>query len=567
LLFGEKYHRWIYILGLLLIAVGLPLGKFLIGMGLFIVGVNWLLESNRPLSIRASRFGFGSFFAGIVQDNLRPKFRLLLARRSLVVLMSIFLLHIIGTFWAADQHEAWKDVRIKIPLLLFPMVIGTTEPLEKKIFERLLLAFTLAVIISTISTALIANGIIIPKKPVNDPRDASVFVSLIRLSLMCVLSIFLIGRWMIREKNFLLKIICFITACWLVFFLLHMQSLTGLVILLAGGFIVLVCMAFIYRRKILVYTLLACFLAGGITSVFMIKKAYDEFYTIHPVDAQHLEHYTAHGHPYTHQLNHPMLENGYQVMTYISWYELDSSWNAHSRIPLNGGSDANGNPLAMTLLRYLASKGERKDAEAVNKLSNEEISAIENGATNALDEKRSPIERRLYQVIWELYHYKHGANPSGNSVTMRLELLGTALDCIRDNPWIGVGTGGQKKAFENSYKTEGTKLEDEWRHLHAHNQFLSIAVTLGIPALLYFLFVLWYAPASMRRWRSYLYLAFFFTFFLSCFDDDTLETMQGVIFYAFFNALFLYAMPRESAIRVEREASRVNESEAGNSES
>jgi hypothetical protein len=30
-----------------------------------------------------------------------------------------------------------------------------------------------------------------------------------------------------------------------------------------------------------------------------------------------------------------------------------------------------------------------------------------------------------------------------------------------------------------------------------------------------------------------------------------LETSQGVNFFAFFNALFLFAMPRESAIRTE----------------
>jgi O-antigen ligase len=122
---------------------------------------------------------------------------------------------------------------------------------------------------------------------------------------------------------------------------------------------------------------------------------------------------------------------------------------------------------------------------------------------------------------------------------------------IKNHPLIGVGTGGQQKAFAAIYDRRGTVLEEEWQWMHSHNQLLSIAVTLGIPALVYFLFSLWYAPYSMKRWRSYLYLAFFMVFFLSFFDDDTLETMQGVFFYAFFNSLFLYAMPRESAINTE----------------
>jgi hypothetical protein len=35
------------------------------------------------------------------------------------------------------------------------------------------------------------------------------------------------------------------------------------------------------------------------------------------------------------------------------------------------------------------------------------------------------------------------------------------------------------------------------------------------------------------------------------FDDDTLETQQGVNFYAFFNAVLLFAMPRSSAINLD----------------
>jgi hypothetical protein len=246
-----------------------------------------------------------------------------------------------------------------------------------------------------------------------------------------------------------------------------------------------------------------------------------------------------------------MIENGNPVMVYCCWWELDSSWNSRSKIKFDGGQDVNGNPISITLLRYLSSKGWRKDADAVSKLSDAEIKGVEHGATNALDAERTPIERRLYQVFWEVYHYNHGANPSGNSVTMRLELAHTAITTIKKHPWIGVGTGGQQKTFAAQYQEEGTKLGEEWQWLHSHNQFLSIGVSLGIPGLLYFIFSLWYAPRSMKRWRSYLYLAFFLVFFLSFLDDDTLETSQGVNFFAFFSALFLFSMPRESAIRTD----------------
>jgi O-Antigen ligase len=550
LLFGEKYHRWLYILSLFTIAAFLPWSKFVLGTASFVLCINWFIESSRNprLVYYFPKPQWRVLKKLWIDYNLKPKLRLLLSRRSILILAGVLALHVIGTCWATDSHEAWRDVRIKLPLLLVPLAIGTTRPLEKKTFESLLGVFALTVLLNTICTVLIAKGYIHTKKPIDDIRNASVFISLIRLSLLAALSFFLLGRWVIRAQPIWVKLLCGLSMIWLVWFLMFMQSLTGLVIVFAGGFFLLVAMSFILQRKKMAIALLLVFILAAITGIYTFRKAYTDFYTLHPVDLATAAQYTSLNHAYEHKPNDPQIENGHPLMMYVCWYELDSSWNRRSKIPLNGGKDQKGNPIHITLLRYLTSKGWRKDAESFSKLTKEEIAAVENGATNALDAERSPLERRLYQVFWELYHFKHGADPSGNSVSMRMVLMQTALNCIEKKPFLGVGTGGQKKAFEHTYNTEGSVLNEEWRWLHAHNQFLSIAVSLGIPALLYFLYSLWYAPASMRRWRSYLYLAFFITAFLSFFDDDTLETMQGVYFFVYFNSLLLYAMPRGSAV-------------------
>lgn len=537
-------------------AASMSLGKFFLGASLFTITINWIVEySGIPTYHKQKSFGEGArkFWSEIVEGNFKPKWRIFRARPSILILITIVLIHLIGISWSVDPHEGWNDLRIKLPMMLIPFCIGTTRPLEKRTFEILLLFFVLAVFVSCVTTILVANGIIHPKHPVTDLREASIFVPLIRLSLMVVLSIFFLGRWMIRVKSVALKIATLVLMFAYTWFLLYMQSLTGLVILFTGGFLLLVIMAFLYKKKKLVLFLLSCFTIFAVLGGLMVKRVYNEFYTFHPVDAKHLDHFTSRGGSYVTVMNYPMLENGNQVMVYVCWHELDSCWNSRSNIQLDTGRDVNGNPVSITLLRYLSSKGWRKDADAMNKLTDEEIRAIENGATNALDKERSPIERRIYQVFWELYHYQHGANPSGNSVTMRMELAHTAMTAIKTHPLIGVGTGGQQKAFAEIYRRKGSVLDQEWQWMHSHNQLLSMAVTLGIPMLLYFLFSLWYAPHSMKRWRSYLYLAFFMVFFLSFFDDDTLETMQGVFFYGFFNSLFLYAMPRESAINTETE--------------
>ncbi len=545
-------------------AASMSLGKFYLGASLFTVSINWALEYSAIPTWYKLKFpgpAFRQFGKEILEGNILPKWRLLRARPSITVLLSIFIIHLIGISWSPDSQEAWKDLKIKIGIFLIPLCIGTSRPLEKKTFETLLLFFVTAVFISCVSTLLVAKGIVIPKKPITDLREASIFVPLIRLSLMVVLSIFFLGRWMIRIKNILLKFSALALMCGYMWFLTYMQSLTGLVILFTGGFFLLVIMAFVHKKRKLILALLTCFIVFSLGAGFVIKKAYDDFYTMQPTDMGHLDHFTSRGNSYFSEFNYPMLENGNQVMTYVCWHELDSCWTKRSKIKLDSGLDVNGNPVAITLLRYLASKGWRKDADAMAKLTDAEIHAIENGATNAKDPERSSIERRIYQVFWEIYHYQHGSNPSGNSVTMRLELLQTAMTSIRHHPLIGVGTGGQQKAFAEIYEKQGTVLDENFQWLHSHNQLLSIGVTLGIPVLLYFLFSLWYAPHSMKRWRSYLYLAFFMVFFLSFFDDDTLETSQGVFFYAFFNSLFLYAMPRGSAVEkgMESEGQAISE--------
>lgn len=542
-------------------AASLSLGKFLIGASLFTLSFNWLFEGNRPDPIwvhykgRWKDFSLKIFFRDLLEENFKPKWRLFKSRPAIPVVMVIVVLHFIGILWSPDQQAAWNDLKIKLPLLIVPLIIGTTQPLNKKLFELLLLTFVIAVFISTVSTMLIANGILPTKKVITNLRDASVFVPLIRLSLMCALSVFFLGRWIVREKKLILRISATLLIGWFLWFLQYMQSLTGLVILFAGGFALVVIMFFIYRKRTAAFVLIGIFIVGMGVVGYAANHYYKKYFTIHPIDKEHMNALTKYGKPYEHDLKYPMIENGNRVMVYYCWPELDSAWNKRSKIPF-AGKDINGDPLCFTLMRYLASTNTRRDAHAIEMLSDEEVRAIEHGATNELDKERTPIERRVYQVCWELYHYFNGASPSGNSVTMRMEFAQTALRTIKAHPWIGVGTGGQKKAYADVYHSYGTKLEREYQWMHAHNQFLSIAVCLGIPALLYFIFSLWYAPHRMKRWRSYLYLAFFLVLCMSFFDDDTLETSQGVNFFAFFNSLFLFAMPRDSAIRGEEKETK-----------
>lgn len=515
----EHQHRWVYVIGLSMTVVGLPLSKFLLSLSLFWIALNWIWEG-----------------------DWREKFRRLRSTPAILILVSVFLLHLLGMLYTDDQAEGWKDIRIKLPMLLLPIFIGTSKPLQRKEFYIVLGVFTAAVFISTITTMFRAAGLV--NVELKDLRAASAFVMLIRLGLMVVLAVFFLMYITVRSGiPMYVRIAGALLTCWFVFFLVYMQALTGLVILFATGFILIVVYAFRHRKRLLIAGLFTVF-AGASTYAFLeIRKVYTIFYEkVEPVDWKHLAIYSPDGGIYFHYPNHHMLENGHYVMAYISWSELEKEWSRRSKIPF-GGTDGKGNNVAYTLLRYMSSKGLHKDADGMSKLSAADISAVEAGCTNYRLPLMSGIERRLYQVLWEMDVYLNGGDPTGNSVTMRLEFWRAAEALIADHPLTGVGTGDAHPDMIEKLVSLGTQLDPQYFWMHTHNQFLSIGMAFGLPGLLLFLFSLFGPPLLERRFRSYFYLSFFCLILFSFLNEDTFETSQGLVFYAFFNSLFLFAQP------------------------
>ena len=99
-------------------------------------------------------------------------------------------------------------------------------------------------------------------------------------------------------------------------------------------------------------------------------------------------------------------------------------------------------------------------------------------------------------------------------------------------------------AFAKKYDEANSMLETKFR-LRSHNQFLAVAVALGIPALLLFIIVLFYPVFQYQNSGSFLYMTFWVTAFLSMLTEDTLETQAGVSFFIFFNSLFLFLKNKE----------------------
>lgn len=146
------------------------------------------------------------------------------------------------------------------------------------------------------------------------------------------------------------------------------------------------------------------------------------------------------------------------------------------------------------------------------------------------------------------WQYINGNDPSGSSIMQRIEHLKASVIIIKNNFWLGVGTGDLPMIFEETYEQMKSPLEKQWQW-RSHNQYLSVFIAFGVFGFLWFLFTLIYPFFVLQKYRNYFYCVFLGLMLLSMFSEDTIESQDGVTLFAYFNSLFLFAVKsrKESA--------------------
>ena len=518
-LFPEKYHQHIYTFALILLVAGLPLSKFLMSLSQIILACNWVLEG-----------------------DLKNKFTSFWKNKTALVISSLLLLHFIGLTYSSDLIYAFKDIRIKAPLFILPLIISTSKPLSQKLFDSILQLLVGAVLIGTIISSLILMDII--HRPVIDIRDISIFISHIRFALLICIAIFISSYFIFYSEHISSKIIWSCTILWLAFFLIVMESLTGLLALSATVAALIIYATLRSKNHLLKHSGLLVVFSAGALLFFYINSIAAENKQKTIVDFSKLDTHTSKGNLYEHDIHSTVSENGHLIWMYYSINELKEAWNQRSAIKIDS-KDLKGNDIYFTLFRFLTSKGLRKDADAVFLLTDKEIKAIELGVTNVNYPEISSLKGRIYETLWEIDLYGKTGQVNGHSLTQRFEYWRIALGIIQNNLLLGVGTGDAPKAFEQEYLKKNSSLGQQWR-LRSHNQYLSIAAAFGILGLLWFIITLIYPLFNNIKEFNFLYVTFFIITMFSFFTEDTLETQAGVTFFAFLNSFLLFAKKQES---------------------
>lgn len=523
MLAGLIPFRYLYILGFAGFFFCLPISEFFLSISQVLLILTWILEG-----------------------NYHQKWRRFTSNTSAKKLLLLYLLPVLALVYTSNFGEAFNDLRIKLPILLLPIIFASVEPFTRKEYGIILSSFLLGCLLSVgFSTAHFYS---LEESLQLENRYASRFVSHIRLSLMLALAIFSSIIISLKGKaSPLIKLVLLSASAILTAYLINFQFITGLILLAIAFVISVLVLALSFKKKSIKLASIFLLISAGLFVTAKIFPLANGFLNPIAVSQDQKIKTSTTGGIYHYKENNLQLENGYRVWYHVCEYELELAWNKRSD-SLYLGQTSTGQPIRNSLIRYLTSKGVYKDRRAVEELSESEIRDVENGATNYLFGSTPSIEKRIYETFWEMHNYLiNNDNPSGNSTAQRLEYWRTGTTLALNNPLIGVGRGDLVDEMKNTYVLRKSKLAKEY-YEKPHNQFITIFAAYGLIGLVVFLFVLYHILSISSK--SYISLAFALIVMLSMLTEDTLETQTGVSFFIGFACLFLI---RKETLKYNRE--------------
>jgi hypothetical protein len=500
-------HFYLHLTALTLLTVGVALSNVLMSIGTIWIISNWLIEL-----------------------DFSQKWQRLKTKKSALVILVFFLLLILSLFWSQNTSYGIHDLRVKLPLLVIPLVMASSKPLETKYLKYLAFVFIGIISFTTIFNFIRFNFIL---DLTDDIRLMSTFISHVRLAILINLALFLAAY--LVYKNEMNRILGVVLLCWFIFYIYFSQILNGYLLFVLLGILTVVSLVLSLenkRLKQLSFSVgMVITIVIGVFTVNLLKS----IKSVPAVDFSQLELYTANGNPYFHDTTSNQVENGHYIWLYVAVDELENEWNNRSSIRYDS-LDAKDQPMFGTLIRYLTSKGLRKDSIGVHSLTELEVQQIEHGQTSI--STNQGLKSKLSSFLIEYEMYQNNGNPNGFSLLQRLEHLKAAKELVKTAGFFGYGVGDVEDVFKRQYREMGSLLAPENQH-RSHNQILTVWVTLGIVGVCLFIAVLilpFFEIKRMHFWQGIIFVSLIF----SCLFQDLIETQAGVTLFSLAFSLAAY---------------------------
>ena len=481
----------------------------------------------------------GLFLNWIIELDFKRKWKKIKERKYLpLFLAGLFFVELFWLPFSEDILIGLNVLRIKLPLLLLPIILGSKDNFQKTEWKAIISSFFVGLLISTFWVYLVSIDILPTKKTSGTIRDASIFMSHLRysalLSLAFILVLFLaIKRW---ANN----IFCLFFGLWLGFLIIKFSTLTailGLFTSLIVGFLIWLKAENNPNKKIISLFVTSLFLG----SVGYLYAIVNEFYHIKKNERSE-KIYSINGEKYLHDFDNTFTENGYYLWENIAPKELEKEWNRVSEFSFKG-KDQKGQKLKATLYRFLTSKGLNKDSLGLSKLSNQEIKLVESGCTSVINYNN--FEKRIRSLLYEMEFVKKNSNVNNQTLNQRLVFWQVGKEIMLIRPFFGHGPGGVKKEYKKYYSNNQTILTKD-NQLLAHNQFITQFINLGAIGGLIWIFLLVYGSARVNKELWCLFVPYTILMLFMFMSDDMLEVQAGVTIFSLFGTMMVFYKPEVS---------------------
>ncbi|MDR1345971.1 MAG: O-antigen ligase family protein [Bacteroidales bacterium] len=505
----KTVHHCLYVVCLLVLAAAIPLSNYVMSIGGIFLFTNWVLEG-----------------------NYRNKWNKLKANKLAIILLLFFFVLCFSFIRTQNWAYAFDNMLSKLPLFYAPLVMATSAPLSKR--EKLWVTgfFLAATFVGTVFgfTKWITGNYF-------NIREISFFISHIRFSICVAFAIIL---WIYLARHYMLqnrRWWAILPVAWLLFYMGIAQTLTGI---FALGMVFIVYIIKLWNARLknrfsLAFAAVSVVaILGGVCYLTVLIYHYCH------VDKKmmaHLPTCTANGRLYEHDTA-SIIENGSPVFINVCTPELRSEWAKRSIVPYDSIADA--------LVRFLNSKGSKKDSAGVAALTPKEVQLVEANIANKDYVNRWGLKASVYPILFSFSLYREQGKVAHSTLLQRVELWRASWQIIKRYPLLGVGMGDHKSELDKQLIADRSECTYRKR-MGCHNQFLTYWLMGGAIPMLYFWVVL-FIPFCLNKRFTTLYLLFFVLVFCSLFTEDTLETQPGITFYAFFNSFLLFVLEKKNGV-------------------
>ena len=207
----------------------------------------------------------GLFLNWVIELDFKRKWKKIIERNYLPLLLAgLFLVELFWLPFSEDLMIGLNVLRIKLPLLLLPIIVGSASSFKTQEWRTIISAFFVGLLISTLWVYLVSIDLLPTKKNSGTIRDASIFMSHLRYSALLSLSLLLI--LFLALKKWANNIFCFVFGLWLFILIMKFSTLTavlGLFVALIIGFFIWLILENSRHKKIISLFIITFFVRDG----------------------------------------------------------------------------------------------------------------------------------------------------------------------------------------------------------------------------------------------------------------------------------------------------------------